>query len=171
MPLTEHQIQGLFRSDAHFPACFPELADLEISEAGLPHWHKAQEQQAREHEAGAESVWVLEITEVRHLLIQRVVALRDVRSVFMPFEADPKKLSLEEGVWLIGPQIQGGEESQRNLHAAKDFVAGRGNRRGLGIAFVAESARVLNIVSITASAEESGFIHDRLALGKRDPCC
>ena len=170
MPLSDHQIRDLFGSDAQFPARFPHLADLQISEVRLPGWDPETQQKARKAGARENSVLCLKITETRHGMVQRVVGLRDVRSVFLPAEADPAKLSLEEGVWLLGPQIQNELRAEDNLKNAKDAVA-RGNQRGLGIAFVAESARVLNIVSVAASAEESCFIEECVKTPKGGPCC
>jgi hypothetical protein len=170
MSLSDHQIRDLFRSDTHFPSRFPHLADLQISEVTLPGWGQAGQQKTRKAGGGGNSVFCLQITETRPAIVQRIVALDEVRSIFLPAEADRDKLNLDEGVWLLGPHIQDEQQAEDNLKKAKGAVA-RGNQRGLGIAFVAESARVLNIVSVAASAEESSCIEECVKTPKGDPCC
>lgn len=159
MTLTDEQIRLLFRSDAHFPARFPELARIEIIPVELPRPGESRQQK------GKYSVPVLQITEVQRGFLQRVVPLSEARSIFLPYDAAPASLSLEEGEWLLGPEM-----IESELPNAIKRVTSRNNPKGLGITFVAESAMVLNIVSVAAPADECGFLFDRLGHDKRG-CC
>lgn len=170
MPLNDQQIRSLFLSDVHFPARFPQVASLEIREVELPLRDRAQRSKTRKTASRADSVYCLEIRELRPVMVTRLVTLRDVRSIFLPQDVDPHKLSLDNGEWLFAPQFEDEAQPAELLVAFKARL-GEGNPQRLGIAFVVESARVLNIVSITASAEESCFIDDRMGMDRRDPCC
>ena len=171
MPLNDQQVRSLFVGDVHFPARFPQLGALEIREIPLPQRDRTQQPKARKSASPPGSIFCLEISELRPVMVTRLVRLRDVRSIFLPEEAEPGKLSLDRGEWLLAPQLEDEAQAAGLLEELKERVGRLGNRDRLGIAFVVESARVVNIVSITTSAEESCFIHDRFGMDKRDPCC
>ena len=160
MALSPAETRELFLvGTVQFPACFPDLAQLNIDSAGVVIDEDAEQPLALPS---------LIVTERPHgLFVTRSILLCDLAAVFLPNDA--KEVKLDDGEWLVGPQIQDVEQAGDQLIAARGRVQALDNPDGLGIVFAREDARVFNHIGFAAKASESVDLAGRVY--HRNGCC